>query len=82
MGDWELRSGPTVGIGDGTLLIGWPCRRVGVDPEDRFHLVPVVVRPDSTRPGAMWVTVMDNTGHVGHVELGELQFDPKWKPPY
>jgi hypothetical protein len=70
-------SGPAVGVGDGTLLISWPCHPANV-AQGSFNLCPVMVWIEG---GAPRVLVMDPTGKTFLYGATDLQFDPTWERP-
>lgn len=74
-----LTEGPAVGCGDGTLLVGWPCR---IAPpfgahDSPFNIVPVMVWTSGQTATAV---VMLNDGRTETHPVNTLQFDPKWSP--
>jgi len=71
-------SGPAVGVGDGTLLVDWPCRLVADGPMAPFNLCPIVVWTKDD-PATVCVLVMDPTGCTQLRSATSLQFDPGWK---
>lgn len=73
--------GPAIGCGDGTLLVGWPCRITrlfGVDEKDDspFDLVPIMVW---TSGQTALAAVMRTDGCMQTYLIDALQFDPKWE---
>ena len=70
-------TGPVVGIGDGTLLVGWPCRPKDSEPNTPFNLAPVMLWHGSA--SIAWVVTMDPHGNIKTQDVESLQFDPKWK---
>jgi len=68
--------GPAVGIGDGTLLVGWRCRVA--ESTDAFRLYPLMVWVEDGRPR---ILAMDPDGKTTLHWATELQFDPTWKRP-
>lgn len=69
-------SGPAVGIGDGTLLVGWPCRSANAHQDDPFNWSPCMAWIEEGKPR---VLVLTPTGNATLDWATELQFDPTWK---
>lgn len=69
-------SGPAVGIGDGTLLVGWPCRPASANKGDPFNLSPCMVWIEDGKPRVLVVTP---TGKTALHWATDLQFDPEWE---
>jgi len=70
--------GPAVGIENGTLLIGWPCKRKSDGTGAPFGLRPIAAWPLQF---ILRVAVIDPQGMTSTLDFNDLQFDPNWKRP-
>lgn len=72
-------SGPAIGIENGTLLVGWPCRRVPATADGSppvYNMTAVAAH--WTSEGTLCVAVLESDGRAGTHPFDMLQFDPEW----